>query len=334
MELNKKVKLLSFVLALELAMICFISGLPEIKGKPDLSNKTHMKMSSSYLTYLPISFSVLGDIHTSSLKLEKAIKDLYSINPKADVMVLNGDIVDQGLDGHYSRIQACLHKNRALLPSIVIKNIGNHEYFDYSKGVNPPSKINEYISKYLAFSNEKKVYHDVWVKGYHFISLGSEQCNTQTLGNRQAFISEDQQEWLREKLAEKYEPGKPIFVFLHQHIAGNEKTTSLASSDIKQVNEVKSILSKYPEAILFTSHTHCFLKSNNLLCFHLPFTAIHTGAVNNPVLFDGKGKRIFTKDSHGLYIEIKKNQITIKGRNLNSGYWIQGGTFSRSLQQT
>ncbi len=324
-------KRLLFTAALILAVIFSLSGVCKIEPGPEYTPKMGTKESSSSYSAMSVAFSVLGDIHCNTGKLEKAIKDLYGINPHADAMVLNGDIVDQGLDKQYSKILACLDKNKALLPGTVIKNIGNHEFFDYSKGPNSPLMVNGYISRYLAFSREKKVYHDVWIKGYHFISLGSEQCNTEKLGNTQAFISEEQQKWLGEKLREKYAPGKPVFVFLHQHIADNTKIKVLPSSDIKQAGAIKAILSRYPEVILFTSHTHSFLKSGNLICSYGPFTAVHTGAVNNPIALDGSGRRFIAKESQGLYVEVKKNKITIKGRNFDGGQWVQGVVYSKDF---
>ncbi len=49
-----------------------------------------------------------------------------------DALVLNGDVVDQGLDEQYDSVQKTLNKNKDLLPQTIIKNIGNHEFFDYN----------------------------------------------------------------------------------------------------------------------------------------------------------------------------------------------------------
>lgn len=318
--------------------LIFIFSIPkdlEIKEKEreNTTEKTNIKIKipSTYTNKTPLSFSVIGDVHSNALKLMTAIKDLYKVNPKTDAIILNGDTVDQGLDNHYSRIAMCLEQNKALLPRLVIKNIGNHEFFDYSKGPNGPIKIKYYIGKYLTFSNYKNVYHDIWIKDYHFISLGSEECNTKKIGNTNAYISRNQQNWLKEKLAENYIPGKPIFVFLHQHIAKNEINTSLESSNVIQHNEIKVILSKYPEAILFTSHTHNLLKPSSLVYLSKPFLTIHTGAVNNPVSYYSKGKDIITQKSQGLYIEIINNKLIIRGREFEKGDWIDGVLYTRDL---
>ncbi len=172
---------------------------------------------------------------------------------------------------------------------------------------------------YLDFAGEKSVYHDTWVKGYHFISLGSESGNTRKPGSSvNASLSQNQLEWLKEKLAEKHEKGKPIFVFLHQHL-----TTSITGwMGVEQSSELKEILSGYPEAILFTSHTHVLLSIDNAKP-NQPFTTVHTGAVHYAILpeEDHKIQRLFN-ESQGLYVEVHGNKVTIKGRNFAKKSWI------------
>ena len=172
------------------------------------------------------------------------------------------------------QLKEFLSKNKDLLPKTIIKNIGNHEFYDYEAGTNSPEQVQTFINRYLEFSGEEKVYHDTWLKDYHFISLGSEDGNSKTNDSVRAFISDDQQNWLKEKLAEKYQKGKPIFVFLHQHLNSENK----GWIGVEQSKQVREILSKYPEVILFTSHTHSDL-NNNSVVLNQPYTMIHTGAI-------------------------------------------------------
>lgn len=286
---------------------------------------------SAHAAQLPdvdLTFSVLGDIHGDTVKLEKAIGDLHTINPMMDAMVLNGDTVDRGLEEKYEAIEECFKRNSSLLPKTIIKNIGNHEFYDYKQGMNTPADVDNFISRYLDFSGEKAVYHDTWIKGYHFISLGSEVSNTPELGTAQAFISPKQQEWLKAKLAEGYQPGKPIFVFLHQQLSSNNGNAIKGWPGVKQDTEIKKILSQYPEVIIFTSHTHTSLESVNVTPDQ-PFTMVHTGAVKYVFVLDGKGGRKIVDDNQGLYIEVRGNKVVIKGRDFKSQSWI----FSRDIQK-
>lgn len=176
------------------------------------------KTTSAVKPKADLAFAVLGDVHNRTGNLQRAINDLYAINPCMNALVLNGDSVDQGIESQYDSVTKVLDKNKDLLPKTVIKNIGNHEFLDYNIGRNSPKQVKTFINRYLKFSGEKKVYHDKWIRGYHFISLGSEDCKSKTTNSVEASISKKQLNWLQEKLAEKYQKGKPIFVFLHQNL--------------------------------------------------------------------------------------------------------------------
>lgn len=266
-----------------------------------------------------LAFAVLGDVHDNIDSFQKAINDLYTINPGMDALVLNGDTVDQGIEDQYDSVKKTISDNKDLLPKTIIKNIGNHEFYNYEAGVNSPKQVKTFINRYLEFSGEEKVYHDTWVNDYHFISLGSEDGNSETLDSVRAFISEDQQKWLKESLAENYQKGKPIFVFLHQHL--NSGNTGWVG--VEQSEQVREILSKYPEVILFTSHTHRDLDASSVQ-LDQPFTMIHTGAVHYTVVPDenSKGSRRREPYIKGLYIEVNGNKVVVKGRDIKEKQWI------------
>lgn len=274
-----------------------------------------------------LSFGVFGDVHENVDSFQKAINDMYTINPGINALVLNGDSVDQGLDVQYKSMKDTINKNKDLLPDKIIKNIGNHEFFDYEHGENSAEDVQDFISKYLDFSGEDKVYHDTWVNNYHFISLGSEDGNSKTLNSVKAYISPEQQNWLKEKLAEKYEKGKPIFVFLHQHLS-NGKNGGWVGSD--QADEVRQILDKYPEVILFTSHTHRDLTESSVV-LDQPFTTIHTGAIHYTIIPDknSEGGRRNEPYIKGLYVEVNGNKVTVKGRDFKEKQWI----FSKEISK-
>ena len=279
-------------------------------------------ISKTTATVIPkndVAFAVLGDVHENVDSFQETINDLYSINPGMDALVLNGDTVDQGITEQYDSIKKLLVKNKELLPKTIIKNIGNHEFFDYNTDVNSKEQVQTFINRYLEFSGEEKVYHDTWQKGYHFISLGSEDGNSETLNSVTATISNEQQNWLKEKLAEKYQKGKPIFVFLHQHLdSGNTGWVG-----VKESVEIKQILSQYPEVILFTSHTHSDLNDRSVV-LNQPFTMIHTGAINYTIIYDPSSENGRRRESYikCLYIEVNGNKVIVKGRDVKEKEWI------------
>ncbi|HEX9027253.1 MAG TPA: metallophosphoesterase [Clostridium sp.] len=311
----KKIKLICSTIVVVLIGIILVMYM----NKPKAIDKSTV----SAVPDKDLTFAVLGDIHENIDSFQAAINDLYTINPGMDALVLNGDTVDQGIEKQYDSVKKVISENKDLLPKTIIKNIGNHEFFNYDIDVNSPEQVQTFINRYLEFSGEEKVYHDTWVNDYHFISLGSEDGNSETLDSVRAFISEDQQKWLKEALAEKYQKGKPIFVFLHQPLdsANNSGNKGWVGSD--QSNKIREILSQYPEVILFSSHTHRDLDSNSVK-LDQPFTMIHTGAVHYTIIPDenSKGGRRQEPYIKGLYIEVDGNNVVVKGRDIKEKQWI------------
>lgn len=327
MKKIKKIKKFSIVIA-----IVFIGLMGTIyMTKPKSINKITEAVASnqevaannenakSTTSKKDLTFAVLGDIHGNIPNFQEAINDLYAINSSMDLLVLNGDNVDQGKEESYAPIKNAINKNKDLLPKTIIKNIGNHEFYDYEAGTNSSEQVQSFINRYLEFSGEEKVYHDKWINDYHFISLGSEDGNSKTIDSVRAFISDDQQKWLKEKLAQEYKRGKPIFVFLHQHL--NSENTGWIG--VEQSKQVKKILSQYPEVILITSHTHSDLDDSSIL-LNQPFTMVHTGAISYTLVSDenregGKRREQYIK---GLYIEVEGNKVNINGRDIKEKQWI------------
>lgn len=306
--------LIVMLIAIVISSAVYIKG---ISSKADNSKKNESTVTTKAPDGDGLTFSVLGDVHGNAAKLDSAIKDLHSVKGNMDAMILNGDNVDQGLKSQYDTIKNILNKDRELLPKTIIKNIGNHDYFDYQKGPNKPEDVEKFKNMYLEFAGEKSVYHDTWIKGYHFISLGSESGNTKELGAVNAFLSQKQLDWLEEKLAEKHKKGKPVFVFLHQHLS----TSIKGWMGVEQRRELNKILSSYPEVILLTSHTHVLLSIDNIKQ-NQPFTTAHTGAVSYAILpEDYKIKRLYD-ESQGLYVEVHGNKTLIKGRDFVKKSWI------------
>ncbi|WP_243428239.1 metallophosphoesterase family protein [Clostridium rhizosphaerae] len=283
-------------------------------------------VKTSSLPRADISFSVLGDIHEDTEKFQTAIYDLYKVRPNMDALVLNGDAVDQGLPSQYDSMKKLLSKNSSILPKTIIKNIGNHEFFDYKKEYNTAEDVKDFIGRYLQFAGEEKVYHDKWIKGFHFISLGSENGNTKDFNSVKAYISKEQLAWFKETIAKDYEKGRPIFVFLHQNLNSNASKGWVGTD---QAEDIRKILAQYPEAILFTSHTHASLETTNVT-LNQPFTMVHTGAVHYTLKIGSNGARERTDDNYGIYVEVIDNKVYIKGRDFNNKTWV----FSKEIVNT
>ncbi|NMM63425.1 metallophosphoesterase [Clostridium sp. P21] len=317
----KKLKITGLILIVIILVISWTVYKNKISNK--VVHNSKKVVSSTNKEAVPkkeeLNFSVLGDVHGNIYKLKNAIGDLHTINANMDALIFNGDNVDQGLKSQYDALKNTLDNKKDILPKIIIKNIGNHEYFDYARGKNNLEDVERLKNMYLDFAGENSIYHDKWIKGYHFISLGSESGNTRKPGSSvNAFLSENQLEWLQLKLAEKHKKGKPIFVFLHQHL----ETSIEGWIGIEQREELSKILSEYPEVILFTSHTHVLLGVDNVRTDQ-PFATVHTGAVHYAILPEEgyRLKRIYN-ESQGLYVEVHGDKVVVKGRDFAKKTWI------------
>lgn len=306
-----KIIILSTIFILIAGTIIYISKSKFSNGKEEIVVGT--------TTDADITFAVLGDVHENIEHFQAAIDDFYKINPNMDALILNGDVVDQGIDEQYNSVKETLERNKDLLPETIIKNIGNHEFFNYDIEKNSKEEVQGFINKYLEFSGEEKVYHDKWIKDYHFISLGSEDGNSETMNSVTAFLSKEQLEWFKEKLAEKYEKGKPVFVFLHQQLEyPNSKWIG-----VEQADELREILSEYPEVILFSSHTHRDI-SDNSISLNRPFTIVNTGAIHYTLVIDQNEEKGFRREDeyiNGIYIEVKGNVVNVRARDIKENKW-------------
>jgi len=266
-----------------------------------------------------LSFSVLSDIHKNSSHLQDAIEDLYNINPELDALVLNGDTVDEGLDYEYEEIKDILNDYSDKLPKEIIKNIGNHEWYEYRLENETQADVNKRFNMFLEFAGRDKIYSDNLVKGYHFITLGADNSNLNEY--RGGHVSNEELNWFKSTLERDYEKGKPIFVFIHEPLEMHLFTINRVTID--KHNEIRKILKKYPNVILFTSHTH--LTPNENFDKTMPCVTVNTGSVNSNYVEDKNSDWGFKEDgsiNNGIYVEVKENKVTISARNFKDKVWI------------
>lgn len=307
-------------------------------------NKTGLSSPSSSDEDKPLlSFPVLSDIHIQSWHTEShkkftdALKDLNGINPKADTLVINGDLTN-GLPADYAKLKELIAGTPH--PQKVYYTIGNHEFykawFDANGAWNTESFPNneteqDSISRFLKLTGEKQVYYDTVVNGYQFIFLGSEQYRQSNPSNfEDAWLSQTQLNWLKETLKKGKESDKPVFVFLHQPLPATVSgTTFVNNRAIVQHEQLKNILSEFPNVIFFSGHTHWELKLPDTLVRD-GFTMVNSSSVVQPWTEDGNGGETLTgaDESEGLVVDVYKDKVKIKGRDFYRKRWIPEAQFT------
>ncbi|MCM3134306.1 metallophosphoesterase [Paenibacillus polysaccharolyticus] len=174
-----------------------------------------------------------------------------------------------------------------------------------------------------AATGMKGSYHDHWIDGYHYIFLGTEQPHP-----KDCEMSSKQLEWLDEKLAEQAALDRPIFLFIHQPLMDTVAGSLQAQGwyGVNQDAELKAVLAKYPQAILFSGHTHWQLQA--------PHT-MYDGAGQLPTMFNASSVAYLWTDedehlegSEGLHVEIYKDRVIVKGRDFAAGKWVEGAEYT------
>ena len=164
-------------------------------------------------------FQVFSDIHlsdnpaTAAIHNEhftSALKQVKQLSPNSKGIMINGDIADNGTVRQYELYQDLVEKAGFDLSQVRCA-IGNHDFYG-------PGNDKQKLLTFLEYTNpdSKTIYFDEWIDGAHFIFLGSEMGGN----GLYAYLSDEQLNWFREKLAEKRDENRPIYVFLHQGLIG------------------------------------------------------------------------------------------------------------------
>lgn len=277
-----------------------------------------------------LQVGVMSDVHIGldSEKMPKenfarALNDLKNVAPHYDAIAIDGDITNSGFPFEYDGFNSVL--NQYKLPGAVpFVAMGNHEYFE-PKDI-PGSNVTdaEMQNRFEQKEQVPNIYFDKWVKGYHFITLSGEKSYTTIkketgnldLAGNEAYLSDAQIQWFEKTLAEKADPKKPIFVFLHQPLI-NTVYGSRWGTDYKE-QKLLSIMKKYPQSIFFTGHSH-YPISNPGSILEKDITFVNTGAVK--YIDDDNGD--IPKLSQGYLVNVYNDHVDIKAREFSNGTWLR-----------
>ena len=277
-------------------------------------------------------FQIVSDIHIkgdTSNEYSKhfigMLNDVVKNSPNSVGIFAVGDIVDRGDEPSY---WTYFHQHYASVkdaPQIYL-GIGNHEYI----GIDYDAGLKQFLEN-LNFpdgSTPDKPYYDVWVNGYHYIFIASENTGTSRL-------TQTQLKWLEEKINENRD-GRPVFVFHHQPMLNTTSGSSQAEgwSGISNHTQLKAVIDKYPEVMMFNGHTHWILDSDNCMYEGENAKIFNTSSVaylwHSYDIVTGERQT----GSEGYYVRIYKDKIAVLGRNFVTGEWVSSAQFLVSYTQT
>ncbi|WP_063565865.1 metallophosphoesterase [Paenibacillus sp. O199] len=298
--------------------------------------------------------------HIHNRHLEKALEDIATYSHGSSGIMHVGDVTDRGLPQEYQELQRILEAHGESLPQIRY-TVGNHDIGAILWG-DPPLNLTtmtqhevgqvlghsgdmgqveahgiekpqnsisieelwqKRLSDFTAITGMNGSYHDHWIDGYHYIFLGTEQPHP-----KDCDMSADQLQWLETKLSEQALPEQPIFVFLHQPlmdtVAGSMKEQGWYG--VSQDAALKAILSRYPQVILFSGHTHWQLEAHRTM---------YEGGGQLPTMFNASSVAYLWTDedehlegSESLHVDVYRDRVVVKGRNHITGSWIEGAEYT------
>lgn len=355
---------------------CFCVELPEERRV--LSDKDKGELLSS--------FQIVSDIHAQdsldnyyNKNIAQMLADIKAVDPNSAGVFVAGDAVNDGREAEYQNLYTLYKQSGLEAPFFFVS--GNHEWklgdSANSYTSNYEEEKNRYIThlnKFLSDAGEDTItnglpYYDLWINGFHYIFLASEAAITH------AYLSDAQLEWFEEKLAEDRDAKRPTFVIIHQGlydtidgcmerdewdgiIAGDDaykrwKNSGKWNTKGKYEQAFRDILKKYPEAMMFSGHTHRDMTElynyydptatastlPNYLFNTAAVAYVSTGFYDDGVTVSfaeswhdqtytlyGETKQKWDS-SKGYYVRVYENCVEIYGREFSTAEWVPNAMY-------
>lgn len=280
---------------------------------------------------LKYTLAILSDIHiTQSLSddhanhFRSALKQLNYYAPDSLGLLSVGDNVDGSTNltavvkGQYSNFMKLL--NDSAFSSKFYPTIGNHDLFLVQL------KGHEFVADMFTENFNHPLDYDVWLNdSLHIVVLGDSEG-----GDNYATITEDQVKWVDEKMSDRYgEEGVVTILSLHQPLY-NTVAGSFPGQDWNGVDEdsevmLRTVLKKYPNAIMVNGHTHWEFDSRGVMNDggdEFPYTFLVPSCAY--LWTDSQTEK---KGSQGYLLEVYDNAIRMRGRDFVQDKWAPQADF-------
>ncbi len=259
--------------------------------------------------------------HPHNQHFAMVLEEIGRLSPSSLGLFINGDTGDTADPMQYENCQAIIEAAGETAPSVYFA-VGNHDFgFD---ATDYDTRLQNFLHGTRNTWTDK-AYFDLWIGGVHFIFLGSERKGCP------AWLGEAQLAWLEEKLAENRDIHRATYVFLHQGMIDTVAGCFAYQKwhGVHQTAELTDILSRYPEAILFSGHSHWILNSPHTMRIRGEnrCTIFNTSAGgytwNDDCMVTDKG----LTGCEGYYFYGYADKVVARGRDFLAGKWIPDAQF-------
>ena len=253
-----------------------------------------------------LNFTVLSDCHIEGNNLEtfkifhKILKGAKTTTSTNDAVVFLGDNTMNGQDIESMFFYGAIDQINPSENIFVVQ--GNH---DVGNGEGDYEQLRD---RFLGYNNSffnanltKAYYHRV-VNGCYFIFLASESNTV-----NEAYISDEQIEWLKDVLAEAQESGNPIFVFNHHPI--------YAVQD--DYLKLYYVLLGIDNLFYLSGHTHREIEKDWTFGNYYGIRTINLHRCTEPVSEDYDA-------GIGMQIEVYDNEVVFRVRDYYDDLWVDG----------
>ena len=276
-------------------------------------------------------FQVISDLHLNGIDTDikyshalAAFTQIKTISPQTSGIFLVGDMTDGGYEKEYDQLFSVIRTVYGDTVPDLRFLIGNHESYN-------GQTYEQEMELFEKYTGNTRAYYSFEMNGAKFIALGSVKASHEGVGVR-CELGAEQLDWLESELQDAGTQ-KDIFLFLHQPL---KDTVSGTISNLNQkwdgLNEtetarMRSILKNYPNATLFTGHTHWHLESERpaLLGDGTDANFFNTASVG--YLWQGEGDGSAYSGSQGLFVEVYDDYIVVRGREFETGEWISSAQY-------
>lgn len=292
-------------------------------------------------------FNVIGDMQLGYEKsyceenYTKALQSIAEISPESALVLSTGDNTQHSRDDEYALL---VNKKKEILGDLpMYLAIGNHDrgYVEgYGAGNADFDEIKGRFVENARITSGKgdidEVYYSFEAGGYRFIILGSEAVSRNDTCN-DVYISDAQYNWFVSEMRSAAGTGGPVFVVIHEPyyntvsgtLPGQNWNGNPAGDGFYEDNKyeaLKEVIDGYPQAVVFSGHTHWEFKSKSPVSFGDGDHATYINASSVGYLWNDKNEGYLLNNkysgSEGMFVYVYSDKIIIKGRDFINNSWI------------